>query len=177
MLVTNHVLSGALIGAVVRRPVPAFLLGVASHSVLDAVPHWGNWRDTRQFLQVAVPDGLTGLAAMAAFTATAPACRRAAVAAGMVGAALPDIDKPSLLWLGFSPWPSAVGRFHSGIQDEAPDRYGREAFCAALFTTSALLLLRSRGLPRVSGRSADPARQGSASPTPEPGYPVSGRRG
>ena len=101
MLVTNHVLSGALIGAVVRRPVPSFLLGVASHFVLDAVPHWGNWRDTRQFLQVAVPDGLTGLAAMAAFTATAPACRRAAVAAGMVGAALPDIDKPSLLWLGF----------------------------------------------------------------------------
>ena len=177
MLVTNHVLSGALIGAVVRRPVPAFLLGVASHFVLDAVPHWGNWRDTRQFLQVAVPDGLTGLAAMAAFTAAAPASRRAAVVVGMFGAALPDIDKPSRLWFGFSPFPPAVGRFHSGIQDEAPDRYRREALCAALFSTSALLLLRSRGLPRVSGRSADPARQGSASPTPEPGYPVSGRRG
>ena len=155
MLVTNHVLSGALIGAVVRRPVPAFLLGVASHFALDAVPHWGNWRDARQFLQVAVPDGLTGLAAMAAFTAAAPASRRAAVAAGMVGAALPDIDKPSRLWFGFSPWPAAVGRFHSRIQDEALDRYGREALCGALFTASALLLLlHSRGLPRVSARSA-----------------------
>jgi hypothetical protein len=177
VLVTNHVLSGALIGAVVRRPVPAFLLGVASHFALDAVPHWGSWRDTRQFLQVAVPDGLTGLAAMAAFTAAAPVSRRAAVVAGMVGAALPDIDKPSRLWFGFSPFPSAVGRFHSGIQDEALDRYGREAFCAALFTMSALLLLRSRGLPRVSGRLADPARYGSVSPTPERGYPVSGRKG
>jgi predicted membrane protein len=154
VLVTNHVLSGALIGSVVRRPVPAFLLGVASHFALDAIPHWGKWRDTRQFLQVAVPDGLTGLAAMAAFTAAAPASRRAAVAAGMVGAALPDIDKPAQLWFGFSPWPAAVGRFHGRIQDEALDRYGREAFCAALFTASALLLLHSRGLPRVSARSA-----------------------
>jgi hypothetical protein len=158
VLVTNHVLSGALIGAVVPRPVPAFLLGVASHFALDAVPHWGDWRDARQFLQVAVPDGLTGLAAMAAFAAAAPASRRAAVVVGMVGAALPDIDKPSRLWFGFSPFPPAVGRFHSGIQDEAPDRYRREALCAALFSTSALLLLRSGGLPRVSGRSADPAR-------------------
>ena len=96
MLLTNHVLSGALIGAVVRRPVPAFLLGVASHFVLDAIPHWGNWRDKRQFLQVAVSDGLTGLAVMTAFAAAAPSGRRAAVTAGMVGAALPDIDKPTL---------------------------------------------------------------------------------
>ena len=70
MLLTNHVLSGALIGAVVRRPVPAFVLGVASHFALDAVPHWGDWRgDTRKFLRVAVPDGLTALATMAAFAA------------------------------------------------------------------------------------------------------------
>ena len=45
MLVTNHVLSGAVIGAAVRRPVPAFALGVASHFALDAVPHWGKWTD------------------------------------------------------------------------------------------------------------------------------------
>ena len=149
MLLTNHILSGALIGAVVRRPLPAFLAGVASHFVLDAVPHWGNWRDRRQFLQVAVPDGLTGLAIMSAVTAAAPPSRRIALAAGMAGAALPDIDKPSLLWFGVSPFPAAVGRFHSGIQDEALDRYGREACVAALFAATALLLLRSRRPPRT----------------------------
>jgi hypothetical protein len=143
MLLTNHVLSGALIGAAVRRPVPAFVLGVASHFVLDAIPHWGNWRDQRQFLQVAVPDGLTALATMAAFTAASPPSRRATIAASMFGAALPDADKPSELWFGFSPWPRPVRRFHSLIQDEALDRYGREAFCAALFTVSALLALRT----------------------------------
>jgi len=151
MLITNHVLSGALIGAAVRRPVPAFLLGVASHFVLDAVPHWGNWRDSRQFLQVAMADGLAGLAAMAVLAAASPPSRRAAVTAGMAGAALPDLDKPTLHWFGFSPFPAAVGRFHSGIQDEALDRYGREAFCGVLFAGSALMLLRSRASRRVSG--------------------------
>ena len=150
MLLTNHVLSGALIGAAVRRPLPAFLLGVASHFVLDAVPHWGDWRDSRQFIQVATADGLTGLAAMAVLAAASPPSRRAAVAAGMTGAALPDLDKPTLHWFGFSPWPAAVGRFHSGIQDEAFDRYGREVVCGALFAASALLLLRSRAPRRVS---------------------------
>ena len=156
MLLTNHVLSGALIGAAVRRPVPAFLLGVASHFVLDAIPHWGNWRDKRQFLRVAVSDGLTGLTVMTAFAAAAPPSRRAAVAAGMVGAALPDIDKPALLWFGVSPFPAAVGRFHSGIQDEALDRYGREACCGALLAAAALLLLRS-------GTRAAPAGRGGGS--------------
>ena len=76
VLLTNHVLSGALIGAVVRRPVPAFAAGVASHFVLDAVPHWGDWGSIRRFLQVAVPDGLISLAAMGTLAALAPAERR-----------------------------------------------------------------------------------------------------
>ena len=63
VLLTNHVLSGALIGALARRPAPAFAAGVASHFVLDALPHWGDWGSIRRFLQVAVPDGLIGLAA------------------------------------------------------------------------------------------------------------------
>ena len=93
MLATNHVLSGALIGALARRPMLAFGAGVASHFVLDSVPHWGKWESRSQFLRVAVPDGLVSLAAMTAFTALAPADRRAATAAGMTGALLPDINK------------------------------------------------------------------------------------
>jgi hypothetical protein len=154
MLLTNHVLSGALIGAVVRRPVPAFVVGAASHFALDAVPHWGKWHDQRQFLRVAVPDGLMALGLVAAFAAAAPAGRRAAVTAGMLGAALPDADKPTKLWFGFSPWPAAVNHFHSRIQDEAPGRFPTEAASAALFAWSAALLLRvpaARRRPAVSG--------------------------
>ena len=90
MPLTNHVLSGALIGALARRPLPAFAAGVASHFVLDAVPHWGDWGSRRRFRRVAVADGLVSLAVAGAFAAASPSERRPAVLAGMAGAALPD---------------------------------------------------------------------------------------
>ena len=77
MLLTNHVLSGALIGALARRPLPAFAAGVASHFALDAVPHWGDWGSRRRYLRVAVADGLISLGVAGAVTAISPADRRA----------------------------------------------------------------------------------------------------
>jgi hypothetical protein len=142
VLVTNHVLSGALIGALVRRPVPAFALGVASHFALDATPHWGNFESPQRFLRVAVPDGLAGLAVIAVFAAIAPQSRRRAVLAGMAGAALPDLDKPSRLWFGRSPWPAAVNRFHSGIQKENPEHFAREMLTMGAFAVASLAAVR-----------------------------------
>jgi hypothetical protein len=142
VLLTNHVLSGALIGALARRPLPAFAAGVASHFVLDAVPHWGDWGSQRRFLRVAVPDGLISLATMGVFAAASPSDRRLAVLAGMTGAALPDIDKPTNLWFGWSPFPRAVGLFHSRIQREAPRRAHIELLAAAAFAATALVTLR-----------------------------------
>jgi hypothetical protein len=142
VLLTNHVLSGALIGALARRPVPAFAAGVASHFALDAVPHWGDWGSIRRFLQVAVPDGLISLAAMGTLAALAPAERRPAVLAGMIGAALPDVDKPAKLWFGFTPWPRAVDEFHQRIQPEASGRAHIELLAAACFGAAALAALR-----------------------------------
>jgi hypothetical protein len=142
VLLTNHVLSGALIGALSRRPLPAFAAGVASHFVLDAMPHWGQWRSRRRFLAVAVPDGLISLAAMGAFAAVSPPDRRLAVLAGMTGAALPDMDKPTKLWFGWSPWPGPVNRFHTGIQHEAPRRAHLELLAAGTFGCAALVALR-----------------------------------
>ena len=148
MLLANHVLSGALIGALARRPLPAFAAGVASHFVLDAVPHWGDWDSTRGFLRVAVPDGLVSLAAMGALTAAAPPGRRMAVLAGMAGAALPDADKPARLWFGRSPFPAAVDEFHARIQHEASHRAPVELLAAAGFATAALIALHGRGTGR-----------------------------
>ena len=159
MLVTNHVLSGAVIGAAVRRPLPAFLIGVASHFVLDAFPHWGEWDSDEHFFRMAAADGITGLAAMGVLTRAAldgdPAERRrlaASVVAGMTGAALPDLDKPSHLLLGHQLWPDAVNRFHSAIQDEAPHRFfSHELVAAAGFALTAAALLR-RGRRRSPRR-------------------------
>lgn len=143
MLVTNHVLSGALIGALVKRPVPAFVLGVASHFALDATPHWGDWDSYQRFLQVAVPDGLAGLAVIAGLAAVAPPDRRAAVLAGMAGAALPDLDKPSKLWFGRSPWPAAVNQFHHRIQREKQEHKTREFLTMAVFAAASLAAVRN----------------------------------
>ncbi len=150
MLLTNHVLSGALIGALARRPLSAFALGVASHFALDAVPHWGEWGSQRRFLRVAVPDGLISLATMGAIAAATPSDRRLAVLAGMSGAVLPDLDKPSNLWFGRSPFPAAVDRFHARIQPEAPRRAHIELLAATAFGSAALIALRR---PRSAGLS------------------------
>jgi hypothetical protein len=143
MLVTNHVLSGAVIGALSRRrPVTAFVLGVLSHFALDAVPHWGRWTGRPTFMEVAVPDGLVGLAAMGAMAALAPGDARPAVLAGMAGAALPDLDKPSKVFFGRSPFPRRWDSFHVRIQDEAPHRLKYELAAATLFCGVAASLLR-----------------------------------
>jgi hypothetical protein len=142
VLLTNHVLSGALIGVLARRPAPAFAAGVASHFVLDAIPHWGDWGSRRRFMRVAVPDGLASLAVMGALTAASPPGRRAAVLAGMTGAALPDADKPTTMWFGWSPFPAAVDRFHARIQDESFHRAPVELAAAGLLAATALAAIR-----------------------------------
>jgi hypothetical protein len=135
VLITNHVLSGALVGRAAPGPASAFVLGVASHVVLDTVPHWG---DDRIFLQVAVPDGLVGLGAMAWVWRTTEASARPRVLAGMAGACLPDADKPSTLFLGRSPFPAAIDRWHRDIQHESVRRLPQEFLVASL----GVLLLR-----------------------------------
>jgi hypothetical protein len=153
VLLTNHVLSGALVGALSRRPLPAFAAGVVSHFVVDAIPHWGKWGSRRRFLRVAVPDGLVSLAAMGTFAAAAPPGRRLTVLAGMAGAALPDIDKPTLLWFGWSPWPGPVDRFHGGIQRESPRRAYVELLAACAFGGAAVIAVRRPAPPvRPPGR-------------------------
>ena len=126
MLITNHVVAGAVIGSVVPSPSGAFALGVASHFAMDAMPHWGH-PDHSMFLKVAVVDGLFGLATMTAIARAAAPERRAAVVAGMLGACLPDADKPSILFFGSSPFPAWVDAVHKRIQNEAHERMPYEA--------------------------------------------------
>ena len=136
MLITNHVLSGALVGAVAPTPATAFVAGVASHFVLDTIPHWG---DEATFLQVAVVDGLVGLTTMAVIAVRTPPERRRRVMAGMLGACAPDADKPSDLFFGRSPYPLVMDDWHRAIQRESPRRLPQEVLVAAL---GALLVRR-----------------------------------
>jgi hypothetical protein len=137
VLVTNHVLAGAAIGAACRRrPAAAFALGIASHLAMDLCHHWGLPDDGpdrhHRFLKVARRDGVAGLAAIAAVAAGGRR-NRPALLAGMAGAALLDVDKPAVHFFGQSPFPAAVDRFHAGIQvgREHPDRMSQELRVAA----------------------------------------------
>jgi hypothetical protein len=141
MLVTNHVLSGAVIGARSRGPAQAFALGVASHFVLDAIPHWGDWRDQQDFLQIAKRDGIAGLAVMGTLTALAPPDRRLAVLAGMVGATFPDLDKPFKLVTGRRLFPRAVNWFHGAIQRESRDRFVVEIAAGSVLSGAAIAVV------------------------------------
>src|SRR4051794_3799697 len=143
MLVTNHVLSGAILGAVLPSPALAFTAGVASHFLLDALPHWGV-TDEEDFLDVAVRDGLVGLASIGLIAALAAPERRTAVLSGIAGAALPDLDKPALLFFGRSPFPRSVDWFHGVIQREAPHLMRQEVAVGLTGAVVAAGLVRRR---------------------------------
>jgi hypothetical protein len=150
MLVTNHVLSGAVVGALVRRPALAVPLGIVSHLVLDAAPHWGKWDSDRHFMRVATADGLTGLAVMGAAAALTRPGLRGAVVAGMVGAALPDVDKPTNVFFGFSPFPRPFVELHRRVQDEAAHRFfSHELPAAAGFAAAFVALAAGRRRARA----------------------------
>jgi hypothetical protein len=131
VLITNHVLAGALVGTLSPGPVSAFAAGVVSHFAMDAVPHWGGY-ELRDVLHVAVVDGLIGAATLALVARAAPRGRRARLVAGMLGAAFPDTDKPWDLFLGGSPFPRSFDRFHGRIQTESPRRLPQEVLVATV---------------------------------------------
>jgi hypothetical protein len=144
VLITNHVAQGAVIGAIAPGPVSAFVAGVASHFVADSLPHWGDVQPD-QFLRVAVRDGLLGLAAMGWLAARATDERRTTVLAGMLGACFPDADKPGRLFVGRSPFPGVVDRWHVEIQREERHRMPQEVLTIALGLTLAGWMVRRPG--------------------------------
>jgi hypothetical protein len=147
---TNHVLSGVVIGRVLeRRPVAAFLVGVASHLALDMVPHWGCQGKTedewQRFLRYAQRDGLLGLAVAIGATAAVDRRSRAATVAAIAGATLLDADKPLMHFWGRNPFPRAVRRIHARAQNESPEGLPNEvAFGLSCALADVLIAAQSR---------------------------------
>lgn len=160
MFVTNHVLSGVLIGRVLEdHPVAAFVAGVGSHLVVDMIPHWGcdfsAEGGPERFYAVAQRDGLLGLATMGAGALAVDRRARPAVVAAMAGAALLDLDKPILHFFGVYPFPDLVRRIHLWCQNESTDGMPREVAFGAVFAvidTLAALGSRRRPRPGILGR-------------------------
>jgi D-arabinose 1-dehydrogenase-like Zn-dependent alcohol dehydrogenase len=109
---------------------------VALHAVLHHLPRPGE-----QVLIVGA--GSIGLLVLQVVRALAPEAR-VSVLAGMAGAALPDLDKPSKVFFGRSPFPRAWDWVHKHIQHEEPHLLKYEMTAAAVFTVAAVGLLRGR---------------------------------
>jgi hypothetical protein len=161
MFVTNHVLSGVVVGRVLKqRPTTAFLVGVGSHLVLDAIPHWGCDREApggeERFIQAAKRDGLLGLAVLAIGLAAVDRSARRATALAIAGAVLLDLDKPIEYFLGIYPFPDVVARIHGAVQNESYDGMKREfVYGAGLGSAAAASTLRGRRLREVEPSSVD----------------------
>jgi hypothetical protein len=148
MFVTNHVLSGVIVGRLFqRRPVMAFVVGVGSHLALDMVPHWGcetNTDDGKQrFLRYAQRDGLLGLLVMGSAARAVDTRARKATIAAMVGAAILDVDKPMLHFFGIDPFPQVVRKLHRRVQNESTEGLPNEILFGISCTILDILVATS----------------------------------
>ena len=154
MFVTNHVLSGVLVGRWLKqKPTTAFIVGVGSHLLLDAIPHWGCDREVPggedRFIRAAKRDGLLGLAALAIAVVAVDRSARRATALAIAGAVLLDLDKPIEYFFGVYPFPDVVARIHGGVQNESYDGMKREfVYGAVLGSAATASTLRGRHLSR-----------------------------
>ncbi len=150
MFVTNHVLSGVVIGRLLERhPVSAFVVGLGSHLVQDMVPHWGcelTTADGRQlFLRYAKRDGLLGLFAVACAAGAVDRRARVATLAAIAGAVLLDADKPMIHFWGRNPFPRTVRRIHARVQNESPQGMPNEiAFGLSFAIADAVIVGQGR---------------------------------
>ena len=157
MFVTNHVLSGVIVGrALERRPAAAFLAGVASHLLLDMVPHWGCGSsapfEEGLFLRYARRDGVLGLAAAAGATLAVHPRARTATLAAIAGATLLDADKPMQYFFGHDPFPRLISQIHKRVQNESSGGLPRElAFGVLCALVDACIAARGRRRLTLTG--------------------------
>ncbi len=93
MLLTNHALTGILLGLTIDNPVELAAAGVASHLVQDALPHFGNGADMDPGTPLFMAIGSIDFAG--ATIVTIAACiawpqRTANIVIGAVSAGAPD---------------------------------------------------------------------------------------
>jgi len=80
---TTHALVGAAVGALIRHPGWAFLGGVASHAILDNLPHKDYERSA------GLPLDILGLLSVLAFSISS---KRPEMTAGALGGLSPDME-------------------------------------------------------------------------------------
>ncbi|OGY27522.1 MAG: hypothetical protein A3F33_00990 [Candidatus Woykebacteria bacterium RIFCSPHIGHO2_12_FULL_43_10] len=89
MLSTPHLLVGATVGSLSANPLLAFLAGIASHFIMDLIPHW-EWKPSNpMYVFLAFFDFFFGAALL--FVLTINSSDPFLVWAGAMGGVFPDI--------------------------------------------------------------------------------------
>lgn len=99
MLIASHALVGGTIGELVDNPILALLLGIISHFVLDAIPHYDTTDDgryTKRQLALFLFDLIIGVVLIVILLPTIH--HSLSFFAGMVGGILPDFIDNVPFW-------------------------------------------------------------------------------
>ncbi|HSX44339.1 MAG TPA: hypothetical protein VLE69_03535 [Candidatus Saccharimonadales bacterium] len=146
MTATNHVLTGAVIGAVITMPIIALPVAFASHFALDALPHYdspGQEHTSRRFLYTLFTDMAIAASILLAIILLRPDNWPLLVACGIAAAS------PDLMWL--PRWLNEIRhkpnkpmgpfrKFHSRIQRYAkPQNWPVEVVWFVLFSVIFLV--------------------------------------
>ena len=120
MTATNHVVTGAVIGAAITNPILAIPIAFLAHFALDALPHYGDDNHTsKKFLYVLIADMSLAMAVLISIAVLGLPNWPLLVACGVACAS------PDLMWLPRwidemrgkkPPAMGAIRKFHSRIQ-------------------------------------------------------------
>ncbi len=145
MPITPHMLVGVAIGTQSPSLLIAFCLGLVSHYLLDALPHW----DYLHKVEITRPEHLKKigldfiLGAMIVSALTWPFHQKLFILAGVAGALLPDFSQ--LIYVNFKiKWLKPLSRLHKKMHlyDELPFRLGFPAvFIVSLIAILSLILI------------------------------------
>ena len=144
MLLTNHVLTGSLLGLAIDEPWLLFPAGVASHFILDSLPHYGDPKiielSDKRFLWLGTADGLVAITVAVSVCVARPD-RIGHIVLGAVAGAFPDLFYIPEALFGLKLDPAWWRRFHYKIQwYERPPGLAVDALWAFLI----LALIRQR---------------------------------
>ena len=96
MTATNHILTGALIGGLIQKPLVALPLALVSHYVLDVLPHYGDEKGSRLvFRRVVLVDSILSFLALVWLLLSGLSSAILMVACAIVAAS------PDLFWLPY----------------------------------------------------------------------------
>ncbi|MFA5946247.1 MAG: hypothetical protein WC802_05075 [Patescibacteria group bacterium] len=150
MTLTTHVAIGAFIGAVVGEPALGFVLGIASHFLVDMIPHGDTILADRFHIekQLKVPvayaatDGAASILLLMFIVANrTDSSSNMAFAAAVTGSVLPDLVLGVAELMRKNEIMKAYYRFHFFFHDYFSRRYGDVKLRYALVAQTIFILI------------------------------------